>query len=74
MSEDDVIRVLPADPDSHFRLKNCPTCQGDNVAYVLHKGEGEEYWQCECADCGRIGMPGATRHGAQLNWNEGADK
>lgn len=69
MNEDDVIEVLPADPDSQFRLKACPTCEGDNVCYVHHDGNGDEYWQCECGDCHQIGMPGVSRHAAQEMWN-----
>lgn len=69
MNEDDVIEVLPADPDSQFRLVPCPVCGSTNVCYVQHEGNGDEYWQAECGDCHHIGMPAAKRHAAQEMWN-----
>ena len=69
MNEDDVIQILPAAPDSHFRLVPCPVCGSTNVCYVQHEGNGDEYWQAECGDCHHIGMPAAKRHVAQEMWN-----
>ena len=64
-----MIQILPAVPDSQFRLVDCPVCRSTNLCYVQHEGEGDEYWQCECGDCHHIGMPGVTRHGVQEMWN-----
>lgn len=35
---DDVIGIQKPDPDSHWRLRACPKCAGDNVAYVQYNG------------------------------------
>lgn len=65
MSLDDVLQVLPAVQDSHFRLKSC-RCGSENVAYVQRK---DERWAARCFDCGREGPGDDTRHGAQGKWN-----
>lgn len=67
---DDLIAIVPADPDSHFRLTECG-CGNDHVAYVQME-DGK--WRVRCFDCGATFPPeGAdTRHGAQVEWNRGA--
>ena len=66
MSCDDLIAVVPADPDSHFRLKVCRKCGGDHAAYV-QKTHGK--WAVRCFDCGNEGREADCRHGAQEGWN-----
>ena len=70
MSMDDVIQILAPAPDSHFLLLPCPTCQGDNVAYVQKCTNDEELWHGKCFDCGYTGEGGAARHDAQQIWNK----
>lgn len=65
----DVIDIKKPDPDSHFRLRPCEKCCGDNVAYVLQKNDSGEAWHAECFDCGHVGAEDTTRHGAQIRWN-----
>lgn len=40
MMLDDVIEIKAADPDSQYRLVQCPKCEGDNVAYEHFNGRG----------------------------------
>lgn len=69
MSYDDLTEIVPADPDSHFRLREC-SCGSDHVAYVKM---ADELWRVRCFDCGRTSRRGCgDRHGAQVNWNKGA--
>ena len=68
MSCDDLIAVVPADPDSHFRLRKCRKCGGDHTAYV-QKTHGK--WAVRCFDCGNEGREADCRHGAQGMWNGG---
>lgn len=67
-----VIEIRTAEPDSHFRLRTCKKCGGNNAAYVLKKKQAGEAWNVECFDCGNAGQDDQTRHGAQANWNETA--
>lgn len=66
MSCDDLIAVVPADKDSHFRLIKCRKCGGDHAAYV-QKTHGK--WAVRCFDCGNEGREDDCRHGAQDGWN-----
>lgn len=70
MDLDNVIDIKKPAPDSHFRLKACKKCRGDNVAYVLRRTVTGEAWRAECFDCGRISAPGDSRHDAQADWND----
>lgn len=66
MSCDDLIAVVPADKDSHFRLKLCKGCGSDHSAYVQkHSGR----WAVRCFDCGYESREADCRHGAQGMWN-----
>ena len=65
--------VIPADPDSHFRLRNCPNCGGDNVAYVEYLRAVKALRWVQCFTCGHQVDAGAeSRHGAQVAWNREA--
>ena len=69
---DDVIEIKAADPDSHWRLRCCKKCDGDNVAYVHYNGRGGAAWRVKCFDCGFTVDKGCrVRHDAQLAWNGG---
>ena len=68
MTCDDLVAVVPVEPDSHFRLKVCRKCGGDHAAYV-QKTNGR--WAVRCFDCGHESGEADTRHGAQGNWNGG---
>lgn len=69
MSCDDLIAIVPADPDSHFRLTECG-CGSDHTAYVQME-DGK--WRVRCFDCGITSRRGHdNRHGAQVEWNKGA--
>lgn len=69
MSYDDLTEILPAVPDSHFRLLGCG-CGSDHVAYVKMT---DGLWRVRCFDCGRTSRRGASeRHGAQVDWNRRA--
>lgn len=46
-----VVSIKKPEPDSHFRLRNCPVCNGDNVAYVEYKKGTQEPWRVDCFDC-----------------------
>ena len=70
MDLENVIDIKKPAPDSHFRLKACGKCNGDNVAYVLRHTAIGEVWSAECFDCGHAGAPGYSRHDAQGNWNQ----
>ena len=63
-----VIQIISPDPDSHFRLRSCKKCGGNNVAFVQRQIEAE-LWSAECFDCGYAGESHQTRHGAQIQWN-----
>lgn len=65
-----VISINKPEPDSHFRLCNCPVCNGDNVAYVEYKKGTQEPWRVDCFDCGHIvDGQSSNRHDAQQLWN-----
>ena len=67
---DDAIEIKKPAPDSHFLLKNCEVCLGDNVAYV-RKAAGEGgLWHGRCFDCGFTGRGAAVRHESQRLWNK----
>ena len=67
---DDVIRIIVPEPDSHFRLRACPECNGDNVAYVQYTLGNLEPWRVRCFDCGHtVDRRAAGRHEAQGHWN-----
>ena len=66
MSCDDLITVVPADPDSHFRLLDCD-CGGDTT--YVQKADGS--WAVRCFGCGRESGGADCRHGAQKKWNGG---
>ena len=68
MIVNDLICVLPADPDSHFQLKKCRLCESDDNGYVQrHTGR----WAVRCFGCGFESPEADTRHGAQVKWNGG---
>lgn len=68
MSCDDLTDIVPADPDSHFRLLECG-CGSDNTAYVR---TADGLWRVRCFDCGATSTKGAeVRHEAQAEWNGG---
>lgn len=69
MMLDDVTQIIKPEPDSQFRLRPCPRCLGDNVAYAQKKGSGGELWHGMCFDCGYTGEGDEIRHNAQLLWN-----
>lgn len=68
MSYDDLTEIVPADPDSHFRLTEC-SCGSDHVAYVKM---ADELWRVRCFDCGATYPPAGcdSRHEAQVLWNK----
>lgn len=67
---DNVIRIIVPEPDSHFRLRACPECRGENVAYVQYKQGNQEPWRIRCFDCGHtVDRRAAGRHEAQGHWN-----
>lgn len=66
-----VISIRKAEPDSQFRLINCPVCGSDNVAYVEYKSGNQEPWRVDCFECGHsVDGKSVTRHGAQVLWNK----
>lgn len=68
---DDVIEIKVPTPDSHWRLRSCRECHGDNVAYEHYNGKGGAAWRVKCYDCGHtVDKGNHARHDAQLNWNE----
>lgn len=70
MSLDGVIEIIPADPESQFRLLNCK-CGGDNAAYVHYEVDGGTAWRVECFDCGfTVDKGHRARHDAQVEWNQ----
>ena len=70
-----VISIRKAEPDSQYRLRNCPKCKSDNVAYVEYKSGNQEPWRVDCFDCGHtVDGKAANRHDAQVLWNEAARK
>lgn len=72
---DNVIQILKPEPDSHFRLRSCPVCHGDNVAYVQKKANNCDLWHGKCFDCEYEGRGAMDRHEAQENWNwEGRER
>ena len=73
---DDAIEIKKPAPDSHFLLKNCRVCRGDNVAYVKHEENGSERFRVTCFDCGHTVQPerAACAHDAQVAWNRQASR
>lgn len=69
MSYDDILEMIPADPMSHYRLRECQ-CGSDHAAYV-QKADGR--WAVRCFDCGKESQEADCRHGAQQNWNKGGN-
>ena len=70
MSMDDVIEIKKPAQDSQYRLRPCPKCKSDNVAYVHYNGIGGAAWRVECFDCGYTADKGnKVRHDAQMVWN-----
>ena len=71
---DDVIEIKKPDPDSHFRLRPCKVCKGDNVAYVHYEARGGEAWRVSCFDCGyTVDKGNRVMHDAQQHWNKEGD-
>lgn len=68
---DDAIEIKKPAPDSHFLLKNCEVCKGDNVAYVKYEHNGAERYRVSCFDCGHTVKPAnaVSAHDAQVVWN-----
>ena len=68
---DDAIEIKKPAPDSHFLLRNCTVCNGDNVAYVKYAANGSERFRVTCFDCGHTVQPenAACAHEAQVAWN-----
>lgn len=66
-----VISIIKPEPDSQFRLRPCPACGGDNVAYVEYKKATQEPWRVDCLDCGHsVDGQAVNRHDAQQLWNQ----
>lgn len=71
MMMDDAIEIKTAPADSQYRLRPCPKCKSDNVAYVHYNGKGGAKWRVECFDCGyTVGKGNTVRHDAQQIWNK----
>lgn len=71
MMSETVIKALFPDPDGQFRLMPCKVCGCREVAYILHRDDGEDAWRVQCPDCGHsVGKHTAIRHEAQLVWNQ----
>lgn len=66
MRLDNAVKVIKAEPDSQYRLRNC-RCGSDNVAYVLGV---DGLWRGHCFDCGHTGEGAEIRHDAQIRWND----
>lgn len=65
------ISVQVPEKDSHFRLRTCPKCSGDNVAYVQYMLGKQEPWKVRCFDCGHtVDKRAIFRHEAQVAWNQ----
>ena len=68
----DALQIIKPEPDSHFLLRPCRRCAGDNVAYVKyqHPTRGE-LWRVVCFDCYETEDPGdaVSRHQVQTLWN-----
>ena len=74
MKIDDAIEIKKPAHDSQYRLRPCPKCKSDNVAYVHYNGKGGAAWRVECFDCGYTVDKGNTvRHDAQVAWNKEAE-
>lgn len=73
---DDAIEIKKPAPDSHFLLKNCEECKGDNVAYVKYEDNGSVRYRVSCFDCGHTVKPSgdACAHDAQIAWNGAATR
>lgn len=71
MEIDGAVEIRKPDPDSHFRLRACRCCGGDNAAYVkILCGDGAERWRVECFDCGhRTAGLSEALHDIQMTWN-----
>lgn len=65
---DDISQVIVPDDGSQLRLRVCPECKSDNVAYVRRSDSGN--WHGRCFDCGYVGPGALVRHDAQGAWNE----
>ena len=71
MMMDDAIEIKMPANDSQYRLRPCPKCKSDNVAYVHYNGMGGAAWRCECFDCGyTVDKGNKVRHDAQQAWNK----
>lgn len=68
MKMDDICQIITPEDDSQFRLRACPVCESDNVAYVQQSCNGK--WHGKCFDCGHSGEGAQVRHDAQRVWNE----
>ena len=68
MKMDDFSQIVKPDADSQFRLRVCPVCESDNVAYVQRSENG--HWHGKCFDCDHIGKGSAVMHDAQAMWNK----
>lgn len=68
---DDAIEIKKPAPDSHFLLKQCKVCKGDNVAYVKYMAGQKEMYRVSCFDCGHTVKSGTAfcAHDAQIAWN-----
>ena len=69
MMFEDAIQIIKPEPDSHYRLLDCPECNGDNVAYIQKANVAGATWHGMCFDCSHTGKGDAIRHEAQKNWN-----
>lgn len=76
MCLDDAIEIKKPAADSHFLLKNCGKCKGNNVAYVKYETNGYERFRVTCFDCGHTVRPenAACAHEAQVEWNRQASR
>ena len=71
MSCDDLVEIMAADKDSHFRLLDCG-CGSDQGAYVRMD---DGLWRVRCFSCGHTSLVGVgSKHGAQVIWNQGGRK
>ena len=69
MQIDNAIQIIKPNPDSQYRLRPCPVCGSDDVAYVEYEDGRQELWRVQCFGCGHVGQGHEVRHDAQLAWN-----